>query len=162
MGRKGPTGNVSRPTRRHRTPRLPGFQRKRCTSDGTRRRRAVRMESWTPLYHRLSAFLQSERVSEGTTRQAFRRSPAGRRFLRCSTCDPPGPRPSLASRQRAVDAREVVAHVVQRNGCRVVLQLLTESVRQSREPANRHPHRGVLALDVALKRGHYRSLKSVA
>src|SRR5271165_6878966 len=49
--------------------------------------------------------------------------------------------------QRLVNPAEVVVHVVQRNGVAVVLQLLTESIRQPREAPHGHAHRKVLALN---------------
>ena len=51
-----------------------------------------------------------------------------------------------------MDANEVVVHEVQRHGVRVVLDLLAECVRQSREPAHMHPHGEVLAFDVGRAR----------
>lgn len=48
-----------------------------------------------------------------------------------------------------MDAAEVIEYEVQRDGVRVVLDLLAERVGQSRESTNRHSHRNVLALDVA-------------
>ena len=44
---------------------------------------------------------------------------------------------------------EVVPHEIERHGRRVVLDLLRERIGQAREAAHRHPHRQVLALDVA-------------
>ena len=42
--------------------------------------------------------------------------------------------------ERLMDAGEVVVHVVQGDGCGVILEFLRERVRQAREPADRHPH----------------------
>ena len=50
---------------------------------------------------------------------------------------------------RTMNAAEVVIGEVQRDGCFQVRQFLAESVRQPREPANRHPHREVLPLHKA-------------
>src|ERR1035441_10349505 len=40
-------------------------------------------------------------------------------------------------------------HAVQRHGCSVVLDVLREGVRESREPPHAHPHREILPLYVA-------------
>ena len=53
-----------------------------------------------------------------------------------------------------MDAPEVVVHEVQRDGVRVVLDLLAKAIGQAREAPHGHPHRQVLALDVG--RGHIR------
>ena len=47
---------------------------------------------------------------------------------------------------------EVVVHVVDRDGCNVVLDLLGESVGQSRVSTHRHPHGQVLPFDVDVVR----------
>jgi hypothetical protein len=47
-----------------------------------------------------------------------------------------------------VDAPEVGVHV-SGDGRRVILEPLAEGVRRPRETAHRHPHRQILALDVA-------------
>jgi hypothetical protein len=44
---------------------------------------------------------------------------------------------------------EVVPSKVQRDGCLQVFQLLAERIRKPRESAHLHPHREVLAFDVA-------------
>lgn len=51
--------------------------------------------------------------------------------------------------QALVNPQEVVMHEVNRNRVEVVLDFLTEAVRQAREPAHLHSHGEVLALDVA-------------
>jgi hypothetical protein len=51
--------------------------------------------------------------------------------------------------QRAVYSHEVVVHVMQTDGVRVVLDLLTEGISQSCEPTHAHPHRKVLPFNVA-------------
>ena len=51
--------------------------------------------------------------------------------------------------KRLVDLAEVVGHEVKRDGVGVIRDLLAEGVGQAREPAHAHPHREVLALDVA-------------
>ena len=51
--------------------------------------------------------------------------------------------------ERLVDAGEVVVHVVERYGRFVVLDLLGEAIREPGESAHPHPHREILALDVA-------------
>ena len=48
-----------------------------------------------------------------------------------------------------MNPNEVVVHVVDRDGRDVVLDLLRERIGESREPANLHPHREVLAFDIA-------------
>jgi hypothetical protein len=49
----------------------------------------------------------------------------------------------------SLDASEIVVHVVKGDHRLVVVELLGEGVRQPREAAHVHPHREVLALDVA-------------
>src|SRR5882672_2979867 len=44
---------------------------------------------------------------------------------------------------------EVIEHVVKRNGAGVIVDLLAESVSQPSKAPHVHPHREVLALDVA-------------
>src|ERR1022692_2901755 len=46
-------------------------------------------------------------------------------------------------------APEIVVHHVKRHGRRMVLDFFTERIRQSREPAHGHPHREILAFDIA-------------
>ena len=46
-------------------------------------------------------------------------------------------------------AAKVVVHEVQRHAVRVVRDLLAECIGQPSEPADRHPHGQVVALDVA-------------
>ena len=48
-----------------------------------------------------------------------------------------------------MNSHEVVIHEVQRDGMPVVVDLLRERIRQSREAAHTHSHREILALDVA-------------
>jgi hypothetical protein len=48
--------------------------------------------------------------------------------------------------ERLMDAPEVVPHVEQRNGVRVILDLLREAVRQAGESPDLHPHREILPL----------------
>lgn len=51
--------------------------------------------------------------------------------------------------QRLVNAAEVVAHEVQRDGLSVVFNLLRERIGQSGHAANLHPRRQVLPVDRA-------------
>ena len=51
--------------------------------------------------------------------------------------------------QRLMNPAEIVMHVMECNGVFQILQLLAESVSQSSEPAHRHSHRQILALNVA-------------
>ena len=48
-----------------------------------------------------------------------------------------------------MDTAEIVVHEVERHRVRVHLDFLAEGVGQSRESPHRHPHREILALDVA-------------
>ena len=50
--------------------------------------------------------------------------------------------------QRLVDLREIVEHGVERDHVDVVVEFLTEPVRQAREPAHVHAHGEVLTLHV--------------
>ena len=51
------------------------------------------------------------------------------------------------TRGAPMDAHEIVVHGVERNGRRVVLDLLAEGVRPAGKSPHRHPNREVLALD---------------
>src|SRR5580704_2036605 len=48
----------------------------------------------------------------------------------------------------AVNADKVIMLIMERDRMRVILHLLAERVRQSRESAHRHPHSQILALDI--------------
>jgi hypothetical protein len=50
--------------------------------------------------------------------------------------------------QGLMDPREIVVHVEQRHGMRVIFDLLPERIGEPREPAHLHPHREVLPLDI--------------
>src|ERR1035437_580766 len=55
-----------------------------------------------------------------------------------------------------VDTAEVVVHVVKSNRGRVVLNLLTEAIRQTSEATHAHSHGEILPFNVA--GGHMRSI----
>lgn len=68
--------------------------------------------------------------------------------------DPPQPIRHTRGHRRShpkalVNPNKVVVHGVNRNGRNVILDFLTEGVRQAREAAHRHPHREILALHIA-------------
>src|SRR5438067_13879774 len=48
-----------------------------------------------------------------------------------------------------MNSSEVAVHEVQCHGIDVILNLLTEAVRQARKPPHAHPHREILSFDVA-------------
>ena len=50
-----------------------------------------------------------------------------------------------------MDAAKIVISEVQGDGCFQVRQFLAERIRQSREPANRHPHREVVAFHKTIR-----------
>jgi len=51
--------------------------------------------------------------------------------------------------QRLMDAAEIVIGVIDRNHVAVILELLGERVRESRESPHSHPEIQILSLDVA-------------